>query len=270
MFRQVLHPQKSDCIQRSGDTHSYGETWEQVEKKFEIRRSVEFSSTTARCIPWRVDGHSNGVTCHNRRRIRRCGPFRIWNLECSRRGSDGETHCFKKATGKPNASSKSDQLGNPKAARKEWSHNLHVSPATIHHSEAVFSNDRKIYGREHDDPKDDLDVKKAVWSVFLNTTLQAAVHLGQDYEANVRFVKNHFWNSVGQLFNEKVKKLISEQTEITCVSKHNNFKELTRMSRSILCSKAFQITNAKTNVFSDSCSVWEKLRWSYCNLEEQN
>ena len=71
---------KSDCIRRSGDTQSYGETWEQDEKKFKIRRSVEFSSATARCMPWRVDGHSNGETCRNKRGVKECGPFRIWKL----------------------------------------------------------------------------------------------------------------------------------------------------------------------------------------------
>ena len=54
-----------------------GKPEKQDKKKFEIRRSVEFSSAAARCIPWRVDGHSNGETCRNKRRIRRCGPFRI-------------------------------------------------------------------------------------------------------------------------------------------------------------------------------------------------
>ena len=34
--------------------------------KFEIRRSVEFSSAAARCIPWGCDGHSNGETCRNK------------------------------------------------------------------------------------------------------------------------------------------------------------------------------------------------------------
>ena len=53
---------KSDCIPKSGDFQSYGETWKQDEEKFRIQRSVEFSSATARCIPWRVDGHSNGET----------------------------------------------------------------------------------------------------------------------------------------------------------------------------------------------------------------
>ena len=72
-----------------------------------------------------------------------------------------------------------------------------MSPATVHHMEAVFSIVRKIYEREPDDPMDDLNVNMAIWGILLNTTLQAAVHLGQDYEANLRFVMNHFWNSVG-------------------------------------------------------------------------
>ena len=44
---------------------------------------------------------------------------------------------------------------------------------------------------------DDLDVNMAIWGVFLNATLRAAVHLGQDYEAKSRYVKNDLWNSVG-------------------------------------------------------------------------
>ena len=44
---------------------------------------------------------------------------------------------------------------------------------------------------------DDLYVNMAIWSIFVN-----AVHLGQDYEANVRYVKNHLWSSVKHLFNE--------------------------------------------------------------------
>ena len=55
-------------------------------------------------------------------------------------------------------SKKSDCQGGPKAERTEWSHNLHVSPATIHRTKAVFSIVKKIYGREHNDPMDDLDV----------------------------------------------------------------------------------------------------------------
>ena len=55
---------------------------------------------------------------------------------------------------------------------------------------------------------------------------------------------------MGQLFNETGKQ-ISEQKEITGVSTMK-FKDATWMSTSLLCEKAYQITNAKAYVFSDS------------------
>ena len=105
---------------------------------------------------------------------------------------------------------------------------------------------------------DDLDVHMAMCGKFLNTTLRAAVRLGQDYEANLRFVNNHLWNCVGQLFSE-TGELISEQTEITDVNTIN-FRELTWMSTSFLCSKAYPITNAKAYVFTDSVICWKNGR----------
>ena len=63
----------------------------------------------------------------------------------------------------------------------------------------------------------DLDVNMAIWGKFLKTTLRSAVHLGQDYEGNLRYVKNNLLTSVGLLFRE-TGKLISEQKEITGIS----------------------------------------------------
>ena len=105
--------------------------------------------------------------------------------------------------------------------------------------EAVFSIVWGIYGREHDDPMNDLDVNMAIWCIFLNTTLRAAVHLGQDHDANLLCVKNHLWNSVGQLFNE-TGNLVSEQKEITGVSTFG-FQDATWMSTSLLCEKALAV-----------------------------
>ena len=127
---------------------------------------------------------------------------------------------------------------------------LHVSPATVHHMQAVFSIVRRIYGREHDDPMADLNLNMTIWGIFLNTTLRTAVHLGQDHDANAHYVRNNLWNSVGLLFHQ-TGKLISEQKEITGVST-TGFKDAKWMSTSLLCEKAYRITNAKTYVFSDS------------------
>ena len=143
-----------------------------------------------------------------------------------------------------------------------------VSSHSSSHGSSLLDR-QEIYGREHDDPMDDVDVNMAIWNIFLNNTLRAAVHLGQDHEANVRYVKNHFWNSVGQLFNEN-ERLIGERKVITGVSTIH-FKDFTWMSTSLLCSKAYQVTNATAYVFSDSVlCVGKNGRWSCCNLEEQN
>ena len=83
---------------------------------------------------------------------------------------------------------------------------------------------REIYGRGRDDPVDDLDVNMDIWRIFLNATLQTAVHLEQDDEAHLRYVKNHLWSSVKQLVNE-TGTLIRGQTEITGVNKID-FEEL--------------------------------------------
>ena len=79
----------------------------------------------------------------------------------------GSLVAYKTATGKHHASSESDHPGSPKAERIEWSPNLHMYPATVHHMEAVLSIVRRISGREHDDPMDDLDVNMAIWGTFL-------------------------------------------------------------------------------------------------------
>ena len=69
-------------------------------------------------------------------------------------------------------------------------------------------------------------VGKTIWERFIETrigqgtelgmsaTLRAAVHLGQDYEAKLRYVKNHLWKSVRQLFIEN-EKLIGVNKQIS-------------------------------------------------------
>ena len=98
--------------------------------------------------------------------------------------------------------------------------------------------------------------------------VEQRIHLGQDCEANLRYVKKNLWNSVGLLFHE-TEKLISEQQEITGVSAFG-FKDATWMSTSLMCEKAYQITNAKAYVFSDSVLCGKSGRRSHCDLEEQN
>ena len=99
-------------------------------------------------------------------------------------------------------------------------------------------------------PLNGSDVNMAIWGICLNATLRAAVHLGQDHEVNLRFVKKNLWNSVGQLFRESGK-LITDQNEITGI-RNIVFQHATWMSTSLLCEQAYRFTNSQTYVFSDS------------------
>ena len=126
------------------------------------------------------------------------------------------------------------------------------------------------------DEMEDLDVKAAIWGMFLNTTLQAAVHLGQDYDQNLQFVENHFWISLKKLFKE-TEILIKDQKEITGVSMID-YEEYTWSATSLLCDRIHQISNAKTYVFADSVlclggikenpnAAWkEKIKWYHENI----
>ena len=84
----------------------------------------------------------------------------------------------------------------------------------------------------------------------MNTTHRAAVHLGEDYDTNLRYVKIYLWKTTGQLFRE-TEMPISCQTETTGISLIN-FQDLRWVSTRLLHSRACQYATAKVYVFSDS------------------
>ena len=63
----------------------------------------------------------------------------------------------------------------------EWPNNNHISHAYIPHLEKVYSNLRQKLGRKPGDNMEDLDVNTLLWGMFMTVTLQAAVHLGNDF-----------------------------------------------------------------------------------------
>ena len=126
----------------------------------------------------------------------------------------GKLVAYKTGAVKLVASSISENSGNRIAERKKWPHDFYISSAAVSHMDKVYSIVRQTYDRGPTDEMDDLYVNAAVWCIFLNTTLQAAVHLGQDHDRNLRSVKNQFWSSLKKLFKE-TENLIKNQTEIT-------------------------------------------------------
>ena len=83
----------------------------------------------------------------------------------------------------------------------------------------------------------------------MNATLQA-VCLVQNYDANLRYVKNTLWKTAGQVVRE-TEKLVRAQTETSGISTIV-FQYSRWMSTSLLHSRAYQYSTAKAYVFSDS------------------
>ena len=80
----------------------------------------------------------------------------------------------------------------------------------------------------------DLDVNLALWGMFLNTTLRAAVHLGKDYDMNLRFVEELSLENSGTAFQRNRKAgQWSGQTETAGMSLMN-FQDLRWISTSFL------------------------------------
>ena len=138
--------------------------------------------------------------------------------------------------------------------------------------EKVFLIVRKIFVRKPTDDLKDLDVKTAIWGMFMSVTLQAAVDLGRDCSLNLRSVKNQSSKSVEQLFRT-TEKLIKEHMEITGLSTINWDQRMWRES-SLLCDRLVRIMKSKTYVLSDSVlclgSVSPEPVRSSSSLETQN
>ena len=88
---------ESDCISKSGDADSFGETREQDEYWSKlIPHIVDFSSATEGCILWRVNGKAAGrPVASRRRRFRRLRQSWGWDLVRQSETSYGETCCPK-------------------------------------------------------------------------------------------------------------------------------------------------------------------------------
>ena len=91
------------------------------------------------------------------------------------------------------------------------------------------------------------DVNTTLRGIFMNVTLQAAVHLGRDNMEILRFTKNQLLKSVKQLF-QVPERLIKDQTEISGLTTID-YEQPTWRSTVLLCDKAIEITNAKPTSF---------------------
>ena len=98
----------------------------------------------------------------------------------------------------------SENSRNPRAERRKWPHNFYIPSAVVSYMDKVYSIVRRTYDRGPKDEMKGLNVNAAIWGMFMNTTLQAAVHLGEDYDQHLRPMKNHFWSSLKKLLVDEI------------------------------------------------------------------
>ena len=150
--------QQSDCIQRSRDTHSYGETWKQDDAasssqvRLQDAQFGKFMDTTK--------GKLVGTQKVNQWMLA------LPNVEPGVRDPMFANNAMVKPMHPINQKTRDVQK-----LREEKSHNPHVSPATLHHTEEAFSIVREIYGHE-------TLWMIWTWKCFLDHSLE-----------------NHFWRS---------------------------------------------------------------------------
>ena len=140
---------KSDCIQKSEDIDSFGET----ESRMRINsKSDAASSSQVRLQDAYLGGLMDTAAVKPVASEEESGDMDLSESETGSLHEEevtGRPVACNTAKGKPYASSKPDHPRSPKVERIEWSHCLYMSPATVHHMEAVFSIVRKIYACEN-------------------------------------------------------------------------------------------------------------------------
>ena len=100
-----------------------------------------------------------------------------------------------------------------------------------------------------------VNVNKAIWSVFLSVTLQPAVHLGKDCTEHLRSTMHQPLKSLRQLF-QVTERLITDQTEITGLTTID-WQQILWRETTLLTGRDVHIATAKTYVFSDSVPCLE-------------
>ena len=252
---KFLNRENSNCIWKPGDTHSHRERMRRNSN------SDAASSSQVKLQDAYLGGLMDKATVKLVATEEESGDVDL---------SESETWSFheEEVTGRPVADKQLQ--GNLEHPANQETRKTQKLKEKNGHSETVFSIVIKNYKREPADPMEDLDVNAAIWGIFLNTTLQAPVHLGQEYEVNLRFVKNHLWKSlVGTVKSMKLKDW-SVIKQKSLVWKRLISKNLHGNRQAYCAAELIRSPTPKPNLLLLSALCGKDWRWSECSLEEQN
>ena len=117
-----------------------------------------------------------------------------------------------------------------KVIDEDWPHNFAVSASVVGHLEKVYSNLRQNIGRQPGDEMLDLNVNWLICGMFMSATMEAAVHLGQNYQETLHSTSQHKKKENGNNYSTchrnglRIKK--KSQGYLRFIGTHNHGKEL--------------------------------------------
>ena len=131
---------------------------------------------------------------------------------------------------------------------KLFHHNFQIS--NVDHLKKVYSNVRLKLSRPQGDEMLDIDVNAMISGIFASATVKAAVHLGQDYQENLRTTKNNTdFKKVQTLFDISQKLIPNQKDEIFRISTIE-WNSIPWMRTTLLHDKAIKLSKAKVHVYS--------------------
>ena len=142
-----------------------------------------------------------------------------------------------------------------KRQRKPWVQSyitatLRYLETNVGHVEQVDTNVRKTLGLPQGDDMPDIDINSMVWGIFMSATVKAAVHLGQDYQENLRTTKK----------TDFEKELILKQRDEIFAISTVEWNTIPWMRTTLLQDGTVKLSKAKVHVYSDSVDCLGKIR----------
>ena len=149
-----------------------------------------------------------------------------------------------RSIGKPIATGKTRKIKG-----KNWPHNFQISDREK--LEKIFPNLRQNIGRKQGDDMLDTNGNSLIWRILMSATMNAAVHLGRNYEDNLRPIKNTKGKKVRQLF-DVTQTLIEQQEEGISGTSTIDWWTSPWDRATLLNDRQVQLSTPKVYVVSDS------------------
>ena len=123
--------------------------------------------------------------------------------------------------------------------------------------------------RPYGDDMSDIDINAMICGIFISATAKAAVHLGQDYQENLRTTKNTDFEKVKELFDISQKLILNQNDEIFGIStiEWNTVPWMRTLSNAKVRFYFVKLSKAKVRFYFDSVLYLGKIHENPRSME---